>query len=94
MPKDIESLLNKGKHYVCQYITSGCYESTNEKSLDESNLIEKHLSQHDHRRLHNVIDYLFDFRNMLSADEFTEWIKYIICGRRLPNNFAKEGIFF
>ena len=90
---NIDSLLNRGKHYVCQYITAGCYEPSSEKSLDVTNLVEKHLQNHDHRRVHHVIDHLFDYRNTITPDELIEWIKYIIGGRRLPNNFSKEGLF-
>ncbi|KAH9404569.1 E3 ubiquitin-protein ligase ubr3, partial [Tyrophagus putrescentiae] len=89
--RDIDSLLNRGKYYVCQYITSGCYEPSTEKTLDGPiNLGEKHLQNHDHRRVHHVIDHLFDYRHHFSAEELTEWIKYMVGGRRLPNTFARE----
>lgn len=92
--RDIDSLLNRGKHYVCQYITSGCYEPSTEKTLDGPiNLGEKLLQNHDHRRVHHVIDHLFDYRHHFSAEELTEWIKYMVGGRRLPNTFAREGSY-
>ena len=87
---DIESVLDRGKHYVCQFITHACYETTE----GETDLVEKPLQSHDHRRVHYVIDHLFDLRNNYSAEEIVEWLKYIIGGRRLPNTFAKEGISF
>ncbi|KAI2809956.1 E3 ubiquitin-protein ligase ubr3 [Blomia tropicalis] len=88
--RDIDSLLNRGKHVVQQYITNGCFDPSPEKSLEGTNLVEKHLQSHDHRNVHYVIDHLFDFRNNYTAEELVEWIKYIVGGRRLPNNFAKE----
>lgn len=90
--KDIDSLLNKGKHYVCHYVTAGCYDQDTStiNSLDEQILLEKHISEHDHRRINQVIDYLFDFRQNYTSEELIEWVKYLICGRRLPINFAKD----
>lgn len=91
--KDIDSLLNKGKHYVCLYVTAGCYDQDTSatNSLDEQRLLEKHIQDHDHRRINQVIDYLFDFRQNYTPEELIEWVKYLICGRRLPVNFAKDG---
>lgn len=102
---NVESLLSRGKNYVCQFITNECYDESSaatsssgrsSKSQDEtnsSNLVERPISLHNHKRALRVIDYLIDPR---TNDDYPpaaiiEWIKYLLSGRRLPNNFANEG---
>lgn len=108
MPSDVEALLSRGKNYVCQYITAECYEQPSASSTSSplasgdrrsedapstSNLVEKPMCLHNHKRALRVIDYLIDPR---TSDEYSpaaivEWMKYLLSGRRLPNNFANEG---
>ncbi|UXI22783.1 hypothetical protein NH340_JMT08726 [Sarcoptes scabiei] len=59
------------------------------KSCDQR-CYEKKLEQHNHCRINQVIDHLFDSRQNYSAEKQIEWIKRLICGRRSPDDFIKE----
>lgn len=77
--KDIRSLINKGKVYVSEYISSKC---------------ESDSSEHSHNGMKQILDHLFDYQEIFRIEQIVGWIKNLMCGRRSLSEFEKDGKCF
>lgn len=76
--KDIRTLINKGKVYVSEYISSKC---------------DTDPYEHRHNGMNQILDHLFDYQEIFRIKQIVSWIKNLMYGRRSSAEFENDGTF-